>query len=101
MKLELEAHDVEAIAERVLDILKPLISKTAVSRQDDIMGVHDLCTYLQVDESWVYKQVSQKTIPFFKAGKYTRFRKSKIDRWIEENSIKPLPESPLKVVKRA
>lgn len=100
MRLELESDDIEAIAQRVLHVLKPLLSKAKISCHDDIMGVRDLCTYLQVDESWVYKQVSLKSIPFFKAGKYTRFRKSKIDRWIEENSVKPLSEPTLKVVKK-
>lgn len=101
MRLELESDDIEAIAQRVLDVLKPLLSKARISsHEDDIMCVHDLCTYLQVDESWVYKQVSLKSIPFFKAGKYTRFRRSKIDRWIEENSVKPVSEPTLKVVKR-
>ena len=100
MKTILEPSDIEAIAQMVVEALRPLINKNGTTNREKIMGVQDLCQYLKVDESWVYKQVSLKTIPFFKAGKYTRFRKSKIDRWIEENTIKPLSEPSLKAVKR-
>ena len=100
MRFELETQDIEAIAHMVVEALRPLITKNGTTNREEIMGVQDLCQYLKVDESWVYKQVSLKTIPFFKAGKYTRFRKSKIDRWIEENAIKPLSEPSLKAVKR-
>jgi len=44
-----------------------------------------------VEASWVYRQVSMKRIPYFKAGKYIRFRKLDIDRWISRNSVAPHP----------
>jgi excisionase family DNA binding protein len=86
MKTELEPQDIQAIAEKVLDLLKPYLTIKEKSQNDLILDVKSLCEYLKVDESWVYKQVSLRSIPFFKAGKYTRFRRSAIDRWIDRNS---------------
>jgi len=99
MKFEIETQDIEAIAQRVLECLKPLLAHSE-SREDKdtIFDVKGLAGYLQVDCSWVYKQISLGTIPFFKAGKYSRFRKKDINRWIESQTVKPI--TTLKLVKK-
>ncbi|MDA8171858.1 MAG: helix-turn-helix domain-containing protein [Nitrospiraceae bacterium] len=91
MKTELEPQDIEAIAQRVAEILRPMLARNNRPADDTIFDVQGLAAYLRVDESWVYKQVSLKAIPHFKAGKYTRFKKSAIDRWSEERTIRPIP----------
>lgn len=78
-----------AVAGEVLKKLKPLLEKG--SGEDVIFDVKDLSEYLHLDESWVYKAVSQKTIPYFKCGVYNRFRKSEIDEWIKKRSVSPYP----------
>ena len=78
-----------AVAGEVLKILKPLLEKG--TGDDIIFDVKELSGYLHLDESWVYKAVAQKTIPFFKCGAYNRFRKSDIDDWIKKRSVKPYP----------
>ncbi|MDA8170486.1 MAG: helix-turn-helix domain-containing protein [Nitrospiraceae bacterium] len=95
MKNELEPQEIEAIAKRVAEILRPIIARNGKSAEDMIFDVASLASYLQVDESWVYKQVSLKTIPHFKAGKYIRFKKSIIDKWSDEHSIRAVPGGPL------
>ena len=97
MKAELEPQDIEAIAQRVVELIKPLLSRNGKQEADVIFTPETLAKYLQVDTSWVYKQVSLKTIPYFKSGKYTRFKKSVIDKWIETQTRRPMP--PLRVVK--
>jgi hypothetical protein len=42
--------------------------------------------------SWVYKQVSLGTLPYFKADKYTRFKKTEIDKWTENRTVRPVEE---------
>jgi excisionase family DNA binding protein len=87
--ITLEAY--QAIAEMVLEKLKVILSGNG--RQDtgdNIFTPETLAEYLHVDTSWVYKQVSLKTIPYFKSGKYTRFKKSAIDKWIETQTVMPL-----------
>jgi excisionase family DNA binding protein len=90
MKTEVEPKDVEAIAKRVVEILLPLIPSGRPD--DDIFDKQGLADYLKVDISWVDKQITNRVIPYFKAGKYTRFKKSHIDRWIETVKVDPIPE---------
>lgn len=92
MKIEIESQDIEAIAQRVTDSLRPMLS--GIERREDrdvIFDVKGLAEYLHVDPSWLYKQISFKTIPYFKAGKYSRFRKRDIDKWIETGVVRPIP----------
>jgi len=99
MKSEFEPRDIEVIAQKVVDLIKPLLSNShkQESEIESIFTVETLAKYLQVDQSWVYKQVSLKTIPYFKNGKYTRFRKREIDRWIDSQMLNPIP--PLKILR--
>lgn len=93
MRTELENDDIKAIAQTVVEMLRPILSGKGNSRSDDVIfDVPGLAEYLKVDDSWVYKQVSLKTIPYFKNGKYTRFRKSAIDKWIDSQTVKPEPQ---------
>jgi hypothetical protein len=78
VKTELERTDIEAIARRVMELIKPYLVNRRDKSEDIIFDVKGLAQYLKVDASWVYKQVSLNTIPYFKNGKYTRFRKSTI-----------------------
>jgi excisionase family DNA binding protein len=92
MKLEIEVEDIDAIAEKVSEKLKPLLSRIeGHGEKDVIFDVKGLAEYLHVDASWIYKQVSLKTIPFSKKGKYLRFRKKDIDKWMEEGMVRPVP----------
>jgi len=98
MKFELESQDIEAIAQRVLELLRPVMFRNRERSNDDgIFDVKELAEYLHVDPSWIYKQISLKAIPFFKTGKYSRFRKKDIDKWIESQTTRPIPA--LKLVK--
>jgi len=85
-KINLEPEDIEAIAIKLVSIFEDLIKKEIQWNQpSELMDVRSLASFLGVEPSWVYKQVRQSGIPFFKVGKYTRFRRSDIERWIERN----------------
>lgn len=86
---------VREITQEVIRALKPLLS--GKSEDDTVFDVEGLAKYLQVDESWVYKQVSLKTIPYFKTGKYTRFKKAAVEKWIDSQTVRPA--SPLTLIK--
>ena len=96
-ELTLPPELVKEIALQVVEMLKPLLSGNGKAEPDTIFTPETLAAYLQVDTSWVYKQVSYKAIPFFKTGKYTRFKKAVIDKWIETQTVRPIP--PLKLLK--
>ena len=92
MKFEIEPEDINAIAQRVSEVIKPLLSRIeGPGEKDVIFDVKGFAEYLHVDASWIYKQVCLKAIPYFKRGKYLKFRKKDIDRWIEEGTVRPVP----------
>ena len=91
MKAELELSDVEIVAGEVIKQLQPLIAQINRAKPDTVFDVKGFAQYLKVDKSWVYNQVHLKSIPYFKCGKYTRFKKSVIDKWIVESTVNPIP----------
>lgn len=87
---------VDAIAEAVVQRIKPMMATTGTV-PDAIMDVKGLAAYLGIREQRVYEAANLGTIPYFKVGKYLRFKRSTVDRWIESQAV---PASrPLRVVK--
>jgi len=92
MKLEIEQTDIEAIANRVAEILKPMLTGTAKhDEKDALLDVAQLADYLNVSPSWIYDRIRDNEMPHSKLGKYLRFRRRDIDKWIETQSFKPFP----------
>lgn len=50
----------------------------------ELWDVKQAATYLQVSESWIYKLVAAKGIPYQRVGRLVRFRKESIDGWLSE-----------------
>ena len=93
MKIEIDDNVlIEAIVERVVERLKPLISNSHDAFSDELMDVKALADYLKVKKQWVYEKTHMNVIPYYKVGKYPRYKKSKIDEWLLEkenrNNIK-------------
>ncbi|OPX95181.1 MAG: Helix-turn-helix domain protein [Syntrophorhabdus sp. PtaB.Bin006] len=85
MKTELEPEDIQTIAERVVELLKPYLSgKEERQTGDTIFDVPMLCDYLHVTPKWIHERTHLKEIPHFKlSNKQLRFRKKDIDKWLE------------------
>jgi len=85
MKVELEQQDIQVIVDGVIDGLKPLLSRGPNSTKDDtILDVPGLCSYLNVSAKWIHERTHFKEIPYFKlSNKQLRFRKRDIDKWLE------------------
>jgi len=99
MKAELEAQDIESIANRVAELLKPMLSGNGRHEAEDtIFDKKGLAEYLNVPVTWVDKKVSFNEIPYFKAGKYPRFKKSIIDKWIDTRTVRAIPS--LRLIKK-
>jgi len=85
MKIEIDnAQLVNDIVEKVVERLKPLINNSHDSRGDELMDVKALADYLKVKKQWVYEKTHMNIIPYYKVGKYPRYKKSKIDEWLLE-----------------
>ena len=83
-ELTLPPELVDLIADKVIEKLKPLLSGNGKSEDDVIFDVEGLAQYLKVKKQWVYEKVHNSGIPYYKVGKYPRFRKSKIDEWLQK-----------------
>ncbi len=90
---------IEEIVEKLLVQLRPYLSGGR-KEEDIIFDVEGLAQYLKVEPSWVYNQISQKTLPYFKTGKYVRFRKKEIDTWINSQMVKPISALNVLSIKR-
>ncbi len=83
MKIELEDNEIQRIADLIFHRLKPLTNnKNDSNNGDEWLSVAELSKYLKVTESWIYEKTHKREIPFKKAGKFPRFRKSHIDLWM-------------------
>jgi excisionase family DNA binding protein len=84
MRANLELEDIQAIAERTVELLKTYLSSRVEYQQDIVFDVPGLCKYLQVTPRWVHERTHLKEIPHYKfSNKYLRFRKKDIDKWLE------------------
>lgn len=82
---------VREITREVINALKPLLHARA--EDDTIFTVKTLAKHLEVSNQWVYERVHLKEIPYIKMGKFPRFKKSDIDRWLDTlktPAIKPI-----------
>lgn len=52
----------------------------------DIMTIKEVAAYLKLTEKTAYRLSAEGEIPGFKVGGSWRFRKSDIDRWIDQQA---------------
>jgi|SRR5579859_206905 len=75
-------------AERV-DLAEQAKGTMADSRE--VMNIRQASQYLGVSPDTLYKYVGEQKIPAFKLGNRWRFKKSKLDQWMEEKSSEMEP----------
>jgi len=63
----------------------------------EVMNIRQASQYLGVSPDTLYKYVNEQKIPAFKLGNRWRFKKSKIDQWMEEKSVEAEPRGKKKV----
>ncbi|MCL0075097.1 helix-turn-helix domain-containing protein [Thermodesulfovibrionales bacterium] len=85
MKILLESEDREAIADLVVEKLRPMLNQRK-QETDTIFDVQGLTEYLKVTPHWIYKNTHLNTIPFSKVGGKLFFRKNNIDKWLNFHS---------------
>ena len=91
MRTQFEPQDVEAIAQKVIELIKPMLSGNGKHEDNIVFNKKSLSEYLNVSESTINKLVSNKQIPYFKIQQGqsggVRFSKKDIDRWIQRHTI--------------
>jgi excisionase family DNA binding protein len=67
----------------------------------EVLTAEDLARYLGFNRNWIYRQAEAGELPGVKLGKSWRFKRSVIDRWLEERILsKPKAEVEAKVKAR-
>lgn len=88
MTVSIDEKEIQLIAERLAEILKPLLAHQGKDHQDDtILDVKGLCDYLKVSKRWVYERTRFHEIPFFRIStQEIRFKKQDIYDWLESRN---------------
>jgi excisionase family DNA binding protein len=81
LTIDLPPELIEQIAERAAEIVAARAQGEAA---DAWLSVSEAADYLCCSPSRVYQLVSARRIPFHKDGSRTLFRRSELDRWIED-----------------
>jgi excisionase family DNA binding protein len=58
------------------------------SPASDILTLEEVASYLRLTPQTIYKWAQEKRIPGAKLGKEWRFRKSIIDRWLDDQILR-------------
>ncbi len=53
----------------------------------EVMNIRQASQYLGISPDTLYKYVSEEIIPAFKLGNRWKFKKSILDRWMENQSL--------------
>lgn len=70
--------------------LDPAVVTPEPPSDDDMLTGKELNKLLDKSMSWLYKQTSALSIPFYKIGGENRFKLSKIRAWIDEKAREDL-----------
>jgi excisionase family DNA binding protein len=93
MKAEIEL-DAEALIQGIVAGLSDALRSLATSSRgtlehDPLIDANALAKHLCVTKHWIYQRVHSNTIPFFKVGKYTRFRVTDVEDWLADKARGP------------
>jgi excisionase family DNA binding protein len=78
----------ERILEEIIELKQLIIDNNLL--QKEILDFEDVCKYLKVSASHLYKLTSTRQIPHFcPQGKKLYFNRAEIDEWLQRNPITP------------
>lgn len=80
--IQFTEQELEELANKLADKLFVKL-KERLNQEEELLTLEQACDYLKCNKSWLYKKVQQKEIPFVKVGKYLRFKKKELDRWMK------------------
>ena len=57
-------------------------AETTPAGGDRLLTAEEVADLLQVSKGWVYEQIRRDSMPHIRLGRYVRFRRSAVERWI-------------------
>ena len=82
-------------AEELRQIIREELQRVNTKQEDkesQIMTIIDVCKYLDLSKSYIYKLTSLKAIPHYKRGKKLYFKKQEINNWLLEKKVSTMDE---------
>jgi excisionase family DNA binding protein len=58
----------------------------------NLINIDEAAKYLDLAKPTLYAMASQRRIPYVKVGRLLKFDLEKLDQWIQQNSVMPMPE---------
>lgn len=55
---------------------------------DDLLTPDELCALFKVKKPWLYRAVREQRIPTLRIGKYLRFSRSQVEKWLAQSQGK-------------
>ena len=74
------------------EIMASTREQNGIPTEQEILTIEDLAAYLRLKPQTIYKWAQGNRIPAAKLGKEWRFRRSIIDRWLDEQMLAGNPE---------
>ncbi len=68
------------------EVLRGARKSAIMADSREVMNIRQASHYLGVSPDTLYKYVGEQKIPAFKLGNRWRFKKSRLDQWMEEKS---------------
>jgi excisionase family DNA binding protein len=100
MKTEFEQQEIERIANKVAELLKPMFRAVKHEDADFLMTIEELAKYMRCSIDFIYKLTQAKEIPHIKRGsKFLLFRKNQIDKWLDSLAV-PVVNMPVSLLKK-
>lgn len=81
-------EELEALAEKIAHRLFVKLNTLLNNKEDEILSFDEACRFLKCNKGWLYEKVRFNKIPYVKTGRYLKFKKSELLKWIERNSTK-------------
>ena len=84
------------------------VVKDAAITAREVMDIRQAAEYLGISPDSLYRYASENTIPAFRLGNRWRFKKSRLDAWMDEQSgaseqlpklVKPRQKKPVRAVR--
>jgi excisionase family DNA binding protein len=95
MKIEFDPQDIEAIAQKVAELVKPFLLSASRMRseggQEEFLSPAEAAALLKTTKAQIYQWANNAQhglgdFPFLKAGRLLRFRRSDLIDWLEKST---------------
>jgi excisionase family DNA binding protein len=60
-----------------------VVPEAGQAETDDLLTLDEVAAFLKLPKSWIYERTRRKLIPHVKLGKYLRFSRAALSKWVQ------------------